>query len=1235
MSYSTDDRLTLLPLPQRWEVRDDGATGVVHLRAVLLPRGNPLLPLITGTAGVADAPAFADASLRLQAMLIPSTTKLPDPIDVAGQVGLPELSPNGRRGWFETLADRFAIDPAIEDATRNPRRAGRQIKKLLVPSYTSAFAFSGPRTPFAVMDASYACALRRACALTGPQGDPAPTATSWGRIIAQALRQPLLAEALGILQVTEVELPAPDFYADGGWLYLALAGGSDYTDHAAAEPAVVASYAARIPPLETARPLFAPLFFPVTAVPPPGDYDELYGEVARYDDGFAKVVHCAQQHTADPAGLEDAGLGVRTDADGEAGRQGPPPPPVRESGIHLGWDDEQLVIWMNRQISDPTVERRNAPMGVLGYRVDVRRTGTTAWHSLVHVRGDLAIGDRALGHFDGELPVEVVPLQLDNAEDGDYWMPAYFTQWLGHSLIADDELGLRVSGVEPGEAAAPNSPHLEPVDDVAVPLRYGEEYDFRVRLVDISGGGPGPDAAAINPAPAPVVTCRFRRFLPPDRMTFEGLTAAPDPGAPPQELRVLRPRLGYPAATYTGVTDAVGQLLTDIERIRNADAGDVPGIPDPDVVRIELTVQVGALELDPGNDADPSGSTDDERIPVRTVYRVERAFPASPDAALSLPLEWVNVNDVSTLVAPADGPLPLPRARDVVLTVRAVGRDDPELAYFGTAEARLGERAVLGLRADPDDESALFVPQIDTERLRGVLLAPDEASTASLRAKLHASGRGVQAEHDGLRRLAEALDLEVDTTAGPALTGRGGQRTVFGCAGTLSHTLAPDASAVIFASRGELSDRWLAVLTVNLARDWTWDALDNPAFEVERVGDGVVGTVQLPRVAGPAVTRRRGVQVDRSVTRVVFLDAVDPQPVAPHHPEELRLHYRLRPRFRRPAATEPDTIELSIDLPIAAPPTQTPKLAAAGLALSPFERAADYSSTEPRQRMLWVEFEGPPENPADAYFARVLSYAPDPMLTRDSDVEVPPEPPLPIDPEPIRVIRPGQGPDRAGLAAMQPLLPTESPQHFLMPLPPGLSADARELFGFFVYELRVGHAEGWSTARARFGPALRVTGVQHPNPTLPCQGYRAPDGVASSAEYATPVFGGRSLLPSPPATLMWLLLYAQAMQADGQDRRNILIGRKPGWMRRTEGPLDRPDLAAFASWSDDEINRTLAEYGLPADAPLSVLAVELLPEQDPPRDPLGTDLGHVRILRTSPLMPIPPSCVEPVCSSSP
>jgi hypothetical protein len=64
-----------------------------------------------------------------------------------------------------------------------------------------------------------------------------------------------------------------------------------------------------------------------------------------------------------------------------------------------------------------------------------------------------------------------------------------------------------------------------------------------------------------------------------------------------------------------------------------------------------------------------------------------------------------------------------------------------------------------------------------------------------------------------------------------------------------------------------------------------------------------------------------------------------------------------------------------------------------------------------------------------------------------------------------------------------------------------------------------------------------------------------------------------------------------------------------------------------AVFAQDEIVRRLAILGLPLDSPLSVIAVELLPEPgSTAHEPLTSQLGEVRIYRTSPLTPVPEIC---------
>jgi hypothetical protein len=204
-----------------------------------------------------------------------------------------------------------------------------------------------------------------------------------------------------------------------------------------------------------------------------------------------------------------------------------------------------------------------------------------------------------------------------------------------------------------------------------------------------------------------------------------------------------------------------------------------------------------------------------------------------------------------------------------------------------------------------------------------------------------------------------------------------------------------------------------------------------------------------------------------------------------------------------------------------------------------------------------------------------------------------------------------------------------------LPLPDGLDAGSPELFGFFTYELRVGHAKPWSTAQGRFGRPLRITGVQHPAPTLGCLVNHLPVGIQVQTAFATPVRGnghranGEDNFPVPQ-TQLWALLYTQVMQADGATQRNVLLDRRalaPLLDNKRRELFAARDIAARTQWSESEVQSLLHALCLAPDAPLSVLAVELLQEAQPPDDPLGVNLGRMRILRTSPLVPVPAVCL--------
>ena len=555
-----DSRFSLLTFPQRF----DGAN--LHLRILIVPRlskdwtGNPLLPAIENMPNLGDAAAaFADADLQLQACVIDGLDRFP----ASDQIDFSKLLPDASgvapdaRGLFEELTapgpGRFRItgdSPVLADEVKTEIF----IKKYLPRSYRQSFLFSGPRTRDAVIDDSYHCAVKDAKE-PNPTFVTTPDTVSWGQVYAYCLRHHQLARRLGLIREASFEVEGTIF-ENGGFLFVDLAADSAYAKQTAAEYLFLARYAARIPRLVpgTPRQLFAAVQFPVlpaeAGTPIAAGYDAVYVEAADYDDGFAKIVHGTQpvsQHL------------LTEDADGFA--------PLSDVGIRLGWDDEQILIWQNRQLKeDLTVpkklgkpQRLDAPMGVFAYRIDARQHGDAAWNSLVHVssRAPLVLGAFPLGDppdeaFVGELGVEVHPQQLDgNQATGQFWLPAYMAQWNGRSMVLPDEDAAEIFKTEQADGQAANLGRMyTPVGLDAIPLRYGETYDFRVRLMDPTGGGPAATDEPVHELPSPIAIVHFKRHVVPEPVRIPGLLKFPDVPLDSfyaaDEIEVSRPLLGLP-----------------------------------------------------------------------------------------------------------------------------------------------------------------------------------------------------------------------------------------------------------------------------------------------------------------------------------------------------------------------------------------------------------------------------------------------------------------------------------------------------------------------------------------------------------------------------------------------------------------------------------------------------------------------------------------------------------------
>lgn len=1270
----------------------------LHLNMLVVPRlstswsGNPLLPIDNVPNAGDTAPPFADADLRFEVRVLDGFGTFPVNTPVDFTEDLPEANGVRRdaRALFESLvapgAGRFKLSatPRLAEDVK----PAIFIQKYLPRTYRNAFLFSGPRTSDARTDDGYHCAVKEKKPVN-PAFVPSGDDVSWGEIYAFCLRHTQLARQIGLVRSASFQVPGA-LFAQGGFVYVDLAAAGAYSAQVA-DFDFVKRYAARVPALEhgDARQLFAAVLFPVlNSVPGPavplGNYDEPLIEAADYADGYAKIVHGGQPVSQNL---------LAEDPDGFT--------PVTDLGIRLGWDDEQLLIWQNRQLkADQTVpkvagkpQRLDAPMGVFGYRIDARRHPELAWHSLVRVRSKapLAIDGVSLGDVDDELPVEVHPMQLDGYQDtSQFWLPSYFCQWDGKSLVLPDEDAADLYKTEEDKTkAARLGRQYDAVGLDDIPLRYGETYDVRVRLMDPTGGGPTGELPPVPHAAPSFTTVPFLRHVTPQPVLIEDL---PTDNAffAADTLNLSRPLLGYPAVVFTGkYADPVPLLKAASDAAVGKGSF---GIPDPDVTRVRIDVEVRTLRMD--NLESLSG-----REPYILYYTTHRPFPGDFAEPCEIPLQFRDMavlrfgnpgdrgEGLTQAAIDAADELPLPTARDIRLTIRAVADHNP--VYFAK-DAHIGKPVQVRLRRESTDERSL----VTSSRIRGIYLQPDPAAVwdGTLNALLFQRSTG------GSPAIIERLAQEIDVDRkGMTLVGRKGRRVVFGCSRRIRHSLAPDHSSLTFAAKEDLTNHWIVALTFDLGRDWTWDNLQPVSFEIFRkkryradaeiddnrgkpVGDWeLIPTAPMQALENP----------QRGHTTLIFLDAVEPksellQPAAPttRLPDIVELDYDVQPRFQTAPALEDAaaTFQSHVDLPVTTPPVQVPRIASAGVALSKYERSDDYSSTEARRKFLWLEMGEAIGDPHDKYFIRFLGYAPDPLLSDDRiETFTPPEEtPLPVDPELIRIIPPGATDDHAGLSAMTSLKQAgNSNVHFLAPLPPGMNSDSPELFGFFTYEVRVGHADIWSTAQGRFGRALRITGVQHPAPTLFCTCERTQNGLVVEAPYAMAVLNGKNITHDPPRTELWALLYAQVRQADGKDFRNLLLeDRKLTAGRRLSGRFEIPsglhvlgfennDAPARGSvtWTQDEILTALSNFGLPPDSPLSVLCVEMMPTlgalrvqqtaaertfsnltasvmadrsgygnaaatavQESGVRPLSDALGHVRILRTSPLTPVPEVC---------
>src|SRR5262249_49162615 len=231
----------------------------------------------------------------------------------------------------------------------------------------------------------------------------------------------------------------------------------------------------------------------------------------------------------------------------------------------------------------------------------------------------------------------------------------------------------------------------------------------------------------------------------------------------------------------------------------------------------------------------------------------------------------------------------------------------------------------------------------------GLYLQPDGANIVDGKLTTLFFGRDVPKPPDMVQRLAKQLQLE---NIGLTLVAPKGERVQFGCSSRIRHTLAPDNSSLTFSSKGDLAHHWLCCIQLTIDRDWTWSALEDRAFVVERTlrfthddpatetDVKVVGDIEVRHAASFESLHNP----KRNYTRLIFIDASEPktertQPpphqTEPRFPDTIEVSYEITTHFKADHADDHDPPEeLDITLPITGPPSQVPKIVSAGIALS-------------------------------------------------------------------------------------------------------------------------------------------------------------------------------------------------------------------------------------------------------------------------------------------------------------
>ncbi|MEU2267486.1 hypothetical protein ABZ568_13930 [Streptomyces olindensis] len=399
--------------------------------------------------------------------------------------------------------------------------------------------------------------------------------------------------------------------------------------------------------------------------------------------------------------VDGAVRALRTEAralDADSGRR-PTLPDLRTAGLMLIRPDRQSDFTARAAVAAGRLgaglhgAELTAEDLVLGYRVDIRTGDDEQWHPLCLRRASYTVegaDGRLITLGDPALPEEghIKPYAAVQTPDGRLHADEVVVRWDGWSL-AVPFVNLLGPSPQPEPDPATTPPYVfrgdfSPVDGTLPRLRFVVRYAMRVRVADVTGGGPGLDEPTGPTAATDTVKyARSDPIRPPslshdgtfgagaalDRLVVRsdlGMNAAQfsaaHPQYPPVERRTLRrPTVSFAIAEQHGVFDPrqgnpddAGPAFTERTwklalRALRADAADDPdgALPDPATSGVNAYVAAAPGGLnEPVTDRsawDDWPSADPKRITLS-----EQPAPTPPIA-----LSWVN-GDLDLKLAKAE-----------------------------------------------------------------------------------------------------------------------------------------------------------------------------------------------------------------------------------------------------------------------------------------------------------------------------------------------------------------------------------------------------------------------------------------------------------------------------------------------------------------------------------------------------------------------------------------------------